>query len=186
MNITKPIFYTFIFFYLFILNGCAILGTASMGSKGELLDKNAIKKISSIVLMPVEVKNEFSDKANLPSADSLSFMLHNGLTSINLFKIIQVDSNFQMNSMDNDTLYNFIQSSAVLFSYMEYLHQEFTPNAKLTIKLVNPETKKVILYCIHDTFLGNSYFLPPSIDDITEDAIKGALDKFTELLQNQK
>lgn len=184
MVIAKSFLYKIMFLYMFILNGCAILGTASMGSKGELLDKNYINKVSYIVLMPVEVKNEYIDKTKFPSADSLSFMLHNELSSRNLFKIIQVDSNFKMTSQVYDTLKNFPQNSAILFSNMEYFYQEITPNAKLTLKLINPETENVILYCFHDTYLGDSYFLPPSIDDVTKDAIIGAVDKFNELLKN--
>ena len=163
------------FAFLMIVSGC--VGTSLMGSKSEIIDQQYVSQMKYVDILPLIIKKE-DNKITIPEADTINTILKRELKSRNLFQIIN-------DEVLNDELKDkFIAQGAFLIGEISYFKASFGEiNAKLTLKFVEPSTEKVILYSLHDTYLGNSYFLPASVEVITEDAIKGAIDELQSKLK---
>jgi len=164
---------SFAFTFLMIVSGC--VGTSLMGSKSEIIDQQLVSKMKYVDILPLVIKKE-NNNISIPEADTINTILKRELKSRNLFQIINPKE------LNDDLKDKFIVQGAFLLGEMTYFNGSFGEiNAKLMLKFVDPSTEKVILFSSHDTYLGNSYFLPASVEKITEDAIKGAIDE----LQNK-
>ena len=162
-------------------NGC--VGTASFGSKGEILNQDDLQDIYYIELLPILVSTEIDNDFNAPNLDSIKIMLENEIKSRKLFQVISGKDK----PLNSETKNNFLLNGAFLLTNLRYFKPPLEgANAEITLKLVRPASEKVILYCSHNTYEGNSYFLPPGVDEVTQDAIKGSIDMLEKLYKGNK
>ncbi len=175
MKCTKLMILSFAFAIIIFVTGC--VGTSLMGSKSEIIDQQSVSKMEYVDLLPLVIKKE-NNNIRIPEADTVNAILRRELKTRNLFHIIN------RSELNEELKAKFISQGAFLLGEITYFNGSFGEiNAKLMLKFVEPSTEKVILYSSHDTYLGNSYFLPPSVEGITEDAIKGALDELQSKLK---
>lgn len=173
MSHSKCVILCFLFVSLISLSGC--IGTSMIGSKSEIIDQNYVFNLKYVDTLPLIIKTE-NNNINVPEADTINSHFKKELNSRNLFQIVN------RSELNEDLKNRFFSQGAFLLGEITYFNGSFGEiNAKLVLKFVEPSDEKVIFFASHDTYLGNSYFLPPNIKEVTEDAIKGVLDE----LQNK-
>ena len=186
---TKNIIRT-IAFLLFVLyfDGCIGPGTASFGSRSKVLNPVALKNVSVVCLFPVIQRA--ADGAKITSDDSTNLQLWNGLNSRNLFTLVPMDSvnsairaQKTWDSTTTGTIARSLNAGAFIIARMNYSKESFGEAvADLSLQMVDSKTDSVIAYGLHNTFLGDSYFLPPGFETVKRDAIKGAVDALTDAI----
>ena len=159
-----------------------------MGSKSERYDSNVVQKLNYIHVMPVSVEIERGERANVPDSLVLTRMLAKELASRTTFRIVSSDTTPSSSpEVVHEEMGKVLSSGVVLFAHFVYTRSGLGErNAALTLKVSDPTTAKVMAYSSHDTFAGNSYFLPPSYEVITTDAIKGAVDELEKSVKKSK
>lgn len=168
---------------------CGCIGTAAFGSRAELYDPNVVQKLGYIHVMPVSIAMEQGERTSLPDSLLLTRMLAKEVASRALFTVIPSDTVLLRRSPEiiREEMRKVFSSGVVLFAHMIYTRSGFgEPNATLMLKLADPSTGKVLAFSSHDTFTGSSYILKPSYEDVTADAIKGAVDALEKSLKKSK
>jgi hypothetical protein len=115
---------------------------------------------------------------------ALGTSLH--IADANLFDNIRTV--FVSSSQYSDAIINEIQSQkvfiiskdslkadAIVFCEIGFDPKRFEVGAIAKIKIVQPATGNIIAQSEHNTFYGNSYMMPPSLEQAISDAIKGSI-----------
>lgn len=189
MKLTKFLITISIIGIIVQITGCFGPGTASFGSRYKVFDSTALKRVSRVYLFPVFSRIDTSHPSMID--DSATVMLWREIDSRDLFKLVPIDSLYpaskEVGSWDSTSalkIAQMVSADAFIYPHMEYSKAAFGEKvADLSLPLVDPQTDKVIVYAHHNTYLGNSYFLPPGFETVRGDVIKGAVDALAKAIK---
>jgi hypothetical protein len=68
-----------------------------------------------------------------------------------------------------------LKADAIVFCEIGFDPKRFEIGAIAKIKIVQPATGNIIAQSEQNTFYGNSYMMPPSLEQAISDAIKGSI-----------
>ncbi len=187
----KNLFYLIVFLITsVVLNSCA-----TMGSSTKLHDFTSINKINSICIAPVRMEDDVLGNTRSKITNFMTSKLKNKLENISDIKFVSyADLELSGYTPDvihtNDKYYIEIAKQlgfkAIILSVLSYSQNKYETNAIFKLKILNLNSDKLILESEHDTFWGNSYLLPPDVEDATDDAIDGVLKSMVKELKKEK
>jgi hypothetical protein len=175
--------------FIYLVVSLLFMSCAAIGTKFSLYDKEAPQKIRRVVLFSKTISSwdqvTYSYGGDLMMQTLLSKLIESGY-----FNIIPPDTVTQyMHLIDkSDTTYSgllkvadTLSADAIIIAHYDIKFNRssrFLPderNAEVSLLMVDAKSGALILETKHDTFKGNSYFNPPSLEKSTVDACEGAL-----------
>ena len=162
--------------FVLIFIGCSRLGT-----KVNFYQTDIILKINKIAIAPVIIINpEYQEMINFATE-----CLKNEVGRYKDFDFIFPDSLMSFCEENEIEIYDTkkmtklamrANADAIIFCNIQYFYKAFESdkNAFAIINIIDTNNGNTIALAEYDTFKGNSYFLPPSREKSTRDAIHGA------------
>lgn len=163
------------------LDGCAVLGTPSAGSRAKVFDATALTNVHRIFILPMTAS--ISDSAGRYQDDSATVRLWTEVASRGIFSVVTMDSVREAleqiqpssDSVAIPKLAVILNADACILAHLAYSKGILENKAEVFLFLISPEPRKILLQASHNTYLGNGYFLPPSLETVRDDAIVGAV-----------
>ncbi len=154
----------------------------TVGTDVYLHRPNILSEIRNVAIAPVSMSevDKFRTKKSIMPTE----LLIKELRKQNLFTVVSSDSiarylqDIKGTGLDEAFFLNLAKKAkvdAVLFSELKYFTKQGVANAKVHIKIVEVDTGKSVIESKHDTFWGNSYLANPTLEEVTRDALEGAL-----------
>lgn len=191
MNTHRINYSVLIFITVISWNGCTGIGTASFGSSSKVLNEEYLKRDTTVCLFPVILYS--GQNSRLPGNDSIDQQLWKEIDSHKIFKLIPIENSRSAvrgtsvwDSTSTQVIAKLLGANAIFYARINYSKETLEPVATLSLRLVDSESDSVVAYGFHDTYLGNSYFLPPSYETVTSDAIKGAVNALVKSIMDEK
>ncbi len=184
MSLMRPLKILTILSVAALINGCfgnTPVPAPGLGSSSKVVDTISVQSISRVYLLPIVGVTGSGD--NLGVDDSATVELWRDINSGNLFAVVPMDSVEsyirKLGKFDSSMAFSIADSmsaNAILIANIRYSKADMglTNVADATIQLVGAKTHKLIAYSLYNTYISNSYFLPPSFQTVRTDAIDGA------------